>query len=193
MLEIAAIKCFYKFCLFLCIRIEVHHFLWRICDVPLFELFCDYFWGICVAVQSSLSKFFCGYKAANELPVCDWLATWKQTPEHLNYSPLVSMRPPQCDVRHVCRQAGFHTPGWPLLVAVTRNRFVNKMAWSHLGIKAFSIHVFTDPLTLFSSAKWIWLWLMNNGAWTDPPFNPYLPPCVRLRFVYRVQTKQKQV
>lgn len=56
------------------------------------------------------------YKTVNELPVSDWLAMWKQPPEPFNYTPLVSTRLPRRDVRHICRQLGFYTPGWKLLV-----------------------------------------------------------------------------
>lgn len=176
------------FCLFWFIRNDVHHslrrYLW--CFFVWAE-FCDHFWQICAPPQSSFSTFLRRYKTVNELPVSDWLAMRKQTPEPFNYAPLVSMPLPRCDVRHICRQLGFYTPGWKLPVVAPSHE--TALSTKCLGMKAFSIHIFTDPLTLFNGAKWIWRWLMNNRARTDPSFNPYLPPCTRRRFVYRELNK----
>lgn len=176
------------FCLLWFIRTEVHHSLrWYLRCFVVWAEFCDYFWQICAPPQSTFPTFFRRYKTVNELPVSDWLAMWKQTPEPFNYTPLVSMRLPRCDVRHICRQLGFYTPGWKLPVVAPTHE--TALSTKCLGMKAFSIHVFTDPLTLFNGAKWIWRWLMNNRARTDPSFNPYLPPCMRRRFVSRELNK----
>lgn len=117
--------------------------------------------------------------------------------ENGRHSPLITLLSHRCvspSKSHMWVKRVSNTgPAAPHHGVIAWNCVVNKALCYRPGIKAFSIHVFADPLALFIGANWIWLWLMNNRAWNDPLFNPYLPPWTRPHIYGQGSNKTKQV
>lgn len=164
------------FCIFLFMKTGMIHFLWR--DLWHFVRL-DEFSGFVADVCFLLVN------CRHGLCVIDWPC------ETRHQSTLIGLRLYRCISQWCHLSAEWISNTWPaapLRGVISRNCFVNKAARYRPRINAFSIHVFAGPLTLFNGAKWIWLWLMNRRAPTDPSFNPYLPTRMRLTF-YRVKRR----